>query len=79
MNDYPHKTYPRFYKALDRFSREEYRIDQRTYHHIMDLIHFYHDSIYWLPDEELIKTQRVVDERHTTPCEVPVNHLVFEN
>lgn len=65
------------YTARDRFEDHEYLIDQKNYYYIMDLINFYHDSIYSLPDNEIIQAEKIEDEQHTTPCNVPVNHLVF--
>jgi|GEM_PF-1105401 len=78
MNNQFHHTIPAYYKAHDRFSKVHYQIDQRTYHHIMDLIQFYHESIYWLPDDEVVTAKRIDDARQTTHCSVPVNQLIFE-
>lgn len=69
----------KYHKAHDRYSKIEYLIDQRTYHYILDLVQFYHESIYWLPDDEHVKALRIDDDRHNSPCEIQVNHLIFED
>ncbi len=67
----------RHYLAKDRYDSKEYLIDQKTYTHIIDLVHFYHESIYMLPDDEVVHVQKLEGPEHTSPCDIPVNHIVF--
>ncbi|VXD16152.1 hypothetical protein [Marinoscillum sp. 108] len=69
-------TYP--YEATDRFDHSRYRLSQATYYQIMDLIKFYHESMYLLPDDEVVIVERLIDQNHTEYCKVSVNHLVLE-
>lgn len=63
--------------AKDRFGNLEYLVDQKDYYYIMDLIRFYHDSIYMLPDDEVIHVEKIDGNEHTSTCDVPVNQLIF--
>lgn len=67
----------RRYLVKTRFAKDEYLIDQKTYFHIMDLVRFYHESIYMLPDDEYVRAEKIDDPHHTSPCDIQVNHLVF--
>jgi len=71
------KSKPYYYKAFDRFTNETYQLDQRTLNHILELVEFYHDSTYWLPDDETVCVNCIKDNRHTTKRSVPVNHIVL--
>ncbi len=61
----------------DRFDDQEYLIDQSTYLYVMDLVNFYHQSIYEFPDWDKVHVQKMKNNR-LIDCEVPVNRLVFK-
>ncbi|WP_258104298.1 hypothetical protein [Marinoscillum sp. MHG1-6] len=62
----------------NRYRNEEYLIDQRTYEYLMDFIHLNHQSIYELPDDEMIEADKLLSNRITTHCHVRINELIFE-
>lgn len=64
--------------AKDRFNNHEYLLDPGAYFHIQELIRFYHQSIYTLPDYEVVRARRIEDTEHTVSCTIPVNHLLIE-
>lgn len=61
----------------DRFNDQEYLIDQSTYLYIMDLIEFYHQSIYEFPDWDKVRVQKM-ENGNLVDCQIPINRLVFE-
>lgn len=65
------------YHAQDRFSHKEYMIEHASYQYIMDMIKFYHESIYLFPDSEKIRAA-IWHEDHWDQETVPINHLVFD-
>lgn len=70
---------PTYYKAQDRFTSEVYQLDARTFNQILELVEFYHESTYWLPDDETVCVNCTNKNRHTTKRNVPVNHLILLN
>lgn len=67
------------YLAKDRYTKQEFLIDLATYHSIMDLIHFYHESIYNLPDSESVLVQKVSNDSKTVDyVRIPMNRIIFE-
>lgn len=62
----------------DRYNNSEYIIDQPTYLYILDLVKFYHQSIYEFPDGDRIHVEKINDEGNKhIHCEVSINRLVF--
>ena len=61
----------------NRFSHDVYRISARSYEKILELIRFYHESIYRLPDEEYIEAEKIEDEKHYRKCNLRVNEIMF--
>lgn len=64
--------------AHGRYSDEEYLIELKSYHYILELIQEYHEPMYFLPDEEFIEARRLVRDDVPETCWVRVNELVFE-
>ncbi|MEQ8581606.1 MAG: hypothetical protein RIC30_07805 [Marinoscillum sp.] len=66
------------YKAIDRFDHSRYELSQATYYQIIDLIKFYHEPMYLLPDDEVVTVERLIDQHHSEHCMIKVNHLILE-
>lgn len=66
------------FKVKSRKTHQQYKISQKDWHHIMDLVKFYHESIYLLPDFETICAEKLDFTGNTIDrCTLKVNEVVF--
>ncbi|MEQ8237915.1 MAG: hypothetical protein RIA69_01815 [Cyclobacteriaceae bacterium] len=64
--------------AIDRYAHTEYHIDDATHKRIIDMINFYHESIYSFPDDERVEAKIFGENGDLIGCRVSINRLIFE-
>ncbi len=62
---------------VHRYNQHRYRISMLTYHRIVEMIKFYNESIYSLPDFEVIEAIGADDENEGVKEILQVNEIVF--
>ena len=60
--------------VVNRFDQHEYSISTSDYNKILELVDFYHESMYLLPDDETVD---VTDEPEHITKKMRINELVF--
>jgi hypothetical protein len=61
----------------DRYTQKKYMMDFSTFQKVKEIVTFYNDSIYNLPDDLMVELRISPD---CEDCEtVKINHLVFLN
>ena len=77
MTDVEHHIATGGHLIVDRYSQERYRIDLDTYQRIIEMIRFYNESIYALPDDEVIEATGADDQNGGRRVRLRVNQIVF--
>jgi len=71
------KTEVNVIMVKDRYTQKRYIMDFSTFQNIQEIVSFYNDSIYNLPDDLMVELRTSLD---CEDCEtVNLNHLVFLN
>ena len=65
------------FQIHNRYSDEEYLIDDKTYRYVLEFVKLSHESIYLLPDDECVHAQKLIDDEHTELCTIRINEMVF--
>ncbi len=65
------------YLVVDRYRQGRYKIDFQTYDHIVELVMFYHESMYLLPDDEMVEVTGIDKDNYGVRKMMKVNEIVF--